>query len=400
MKKILFLDANETVVEAIKYAKSRGYYTISCDNKIDNIGHLYSDKQFYISTYDVASLFKLVETEKIDGVVYFTSQHGLYGACRIIEKYSLPGFPFNVEQTISNKYNFRLFLSEHGFNVPKYVSLSSLSDLDRLEKIPYPLIVKPVDNGGNCGITKVECKSELSAALQYAFNESLSHKLIVEEYISSDFQINGDCLYVQGKLVFSFLGRYLYPNKESILPFATIFGPDIIPSSLKKKVDLEIQEIITKNHLIDGILNVELRVDNNGQIYFIEINPRHSGNRIYSLMNEILNIPMEHIAVDLSLGNTEFMNYLKINYQKYYAYCLLFSEDEGIYDKTEISDDLQKFILTKEFFKERGDLVKPFTLLKERIGLLHLCFPSIFELDWIFNDIHRFFKIKYLNENK
>lgn len=394
-KKILFLDANITLINSIIYAKGIGCYTITCDNKPNNPGHSYSDKQYFISTYDIDKIYKVVEDEKIDGVVYFSSAHGLYAACRIIEKYSLPGFPLSIEETISDKYKFRQFLKKNGLNVPENICVNSSMDsnLNLLSNFSFPLIVKPVDAGGNRGITKVETQTDIPNAIDYALTESISKKVIIEEFIESDLQINGDCLFVNGKLIYSYLGQHLYSNSQSILPYATIFGKNIIADYIKKDADEEIQKIITINKLRNGILNVELRVDRNGRIFFIEINPRHSGNRLYSLMNKEINIPMENIAVDIALNNYDFINKFKVVSHNYAAYCLIYSDKDGVLETINISDDLNKYVVSSDFFKSKGDYVKKFTLLKERLGILHLIFPNEKDLKDTFNNINNLYKV-------
>ena len=53
MKKLLFLGGSDIQVPGIEFAKSLGYYIITCDYLPDNPGHKISDKYYDISTTDL-----------------------------------------------------------------------------------------------------------------------------------------------------------------------------------------------------------------------------------------------------------------------------------------------------------------------------------------------------------
>ena len=53
MKKLLFLGGSDIQIPGIKYAKSLGYYVITCDYLPNNPGHKVSDKYYDISKYSI-----------------------------------------------------------------------------------------------------------------------------------------------------------------------------------------------------------------------------------------------------------------------------------------------------------------------------------------------------------
>lgn len=395
IKTILFLDANESVIASILYAKSKGYRVITCDNISTHIGHKYADKAYNISTYDIESLEKIARKEKVDGVVYFCSAHGLYGATRIIEKFSLPGIPLHIEQQFSNKGYFRRMLQKLGLPNPNFQMVNEIESSEYEYKGTFPCIVKPVDSsGGNIGITKVLNHIQLKESIELAINSSFSKEAIIEDYIESDIQINGDCVVSGGRIIYLFIGKYLY-FENSLVPFATIFGDTLISSSIREKIEEYLRKIILNVNIINGILNIELRVDKKGNIFFIEINPRHSGNRIFKLMDIAYNISLENLAVDLSLG--QVLKVSKKVPKGYYAYCILYSKKEGVLDHVEVSEELSNHILFRYDFIHEGEEVSNFKLLKDRISLLLLDFNTREEQEHIMASIENFYSV-YLKE--
>lgn len=392
MKSILFLDANETIVPAILYAKEIGYKVITCDNIPTHIGHKYADVSYNISTYDIDNLLEIAIKEDVCGVVYFASAHGLYGGSILIEKLNLPGITNNIEQIFSNKGVFRHFLEKNSLNYPYYIITEN--NQMNLESSQYPVIVKPVDSsGGNIGVTKVESNDFLQNAISEAIKSSFSHKALIERFIESDLQINGDCLIDNGMIKFCFLGKHIFNSKESIVPFATVFGPDILENKVLDECKKQIQNTISLTGLKNGILNVELRIDQkDNRPYIIEINPRHSGNKIYKLMNIEYGVSFEQISVNNSIGR-EFHD--KITQKNgYYAYCILYSRKNGILKRVNISSKLKDVTIEKFDFKLPNDEINEFKLLKDRVSLLLLSFHDKKEMENIVYNIEEYYQIE------
>ena len=391
MKTLLFLDANDTLKDSIFYAKQCGYRIITCDNIPTHVCHQLADVSYDISTYDIDSLKKIVEKEGINGVVYFASAHGLYGASRLIEMYNFPGIPFSVENLFSNKKKFREFLYNNNFDCPSFQTVSSIEEVD-VSKITYPVIVKPIDSsGGNIGITKVLNGIDLYKAVQLALDSSFSNVALIESFIDSEVQINGDCLIYNGELMLAYLGKHIY-RRDSILPYATIFSPTLFPNGILADVKAAIQRLISLSHIKSAVINVELRIGTDGKIYFIEVNPRHSGNQIYRLMNIAYDVNMSEIAVKLALG--ENINVLSSLQPKgNYAYAILYSSQEGVLKDLEISPSLLDNSIQISRFVKRGSVVKSFLHLQDRLALTHLSFNTKERMEYVVAHLDEYYKV-------
>lgn len=65
------------------------------------------------------------------------------------------------------------------------------------------MIVNPTDSAGSKGVMRVDSFADLELALQEAFAHSLSHRVIVEEFIEKQgCSSDTDCFSVDGKLEF------------------------------------------------------------------------------------------------------------------------------------------------------------------------------------------------------
>lgn len=396
-KRIIFFDANLSVLPAIRYAKSRGFHVITCDNKAENPGHKEADESILISTYDTEAINKYIEKNPVDGVVYFASSHGCYAGAQIIEKYHLPGITETVKDTLSYKNNFRQFLKDNGFSsFPKFVLFNGTTIPEETASLIFPVIVKPTDCGGNNGITKVCSEAELQAAVNYAHSVSKSGNIIVEEFIETELQVNGDCVIEDGEVKISFLGKHIYPQNSDILPYSTIFGEGVIPQGIRDQVEAEIKKLASSIGITSGVLNVEFRISKSGKVNFIEVNSRHSGNFIYQLMNKAYGLSLEEIGVKLAMGEKLGIDNCKPS--GFFAYALIYADEGGSFDSIDFSSKLDEYLIKKLVFKKPGDTVNRFTKLTDRIGIALLQFPSEDTMQDVISNFRSYYKINLLKQ--
>ena len=67
---------------------------------------------------------------------------------------------------------------------PRFFSCYTIEQLNAAsKKIGFPLIIKPVDNRGNLGVSKVEKETDIKSAFFDAIINSHSREILVEEFI-------------------------------------------------------------------------------------------------------------------------------------------------------------------------------------------------------------------------
>ena len=157
-KKLLLLGGSRYLIPAIKAAHDLGVYVITCDYLPDNYAHKLSDEYHNVSIIEKEAILKLAQELQIDGIMSYATDPGVATAAYVAEKMGLPGNnPYESVVILQNKGRFRKFLREHNFNVPRmrtYATWNAVK-LD-LNKISYPVIVKPTDSAGSKGVTRVD----------------------------------------------------------------------------------------------------------------------------------------------------------------------------------------------------------------------------------------------------
>ena len=91
-KKLLILGVNGGSIEIIKYAKSRGVYTIVTDNIPYelSIGKQMADAYWMISTADLDELEQKAREEQVDGVISGPSDFNVGQTIQLCKRLGLP----------------------------------------------------------------------------------------------------------------------------------------------------------------------------------------------------------------------------------------------------------------------------------------------------------------------
>lgn len=383
MKRLLILGGTYFQIPAIKYAKSQGYYVITCDYLPDNPGHKLADEYHNVSTTDKDAVSSLAQELNVDGILCFASDPAAPTAAYVSEQLSLPGNAYDAVCRFGEKHLWRNFLKEHGFNVPKAASYTSVEDVV-LDDWHFPVMVKPVDSSGSKGITKVSVPSDVKAAFEYALTYSRAKIILIEEFIEHvGPQIGGDGFYGTDHLDFVCYGDQVVDESiNGYVPCGMKF-PSLVSESLKRRITAEIDRAISLSGLRNLSFNLEVMIDKDENIYLMELGPRNGGNCIPEVIQFYTNVNMVALAVEASLGNT--IPICPATNEKFYAYYAIHSSTEGIYKGFDALNGFEDKIIGSYIFLRSGDKIGSFLGSNQTIGILLLEFNTRQEMDVFFN---------------
>lgn len=383
MKKILLLGGSRQQVIAIEMAKKLGYYTILCDYLPDNPGQNYADKFYLESTTDKEAILKIAEKEKIDGIVAYASDPAAPTAAYVAEKLGLPTSPYKSVEILSNKDLFRKFLIENNFNCPKMISVSNYEELlKEIVKLKLPVILKPVDSSGSKGIRRIDKLENLKDIYENAIKFSRCKRIIVEEFVETlGFPLAGDGFSVNGKLVFWAFSddHFDYNSKNPLAPIAETY-PYIQPQSLQKKIVKEIQRLLDLLEMKTGAYNFEARVDENENIYLMEVGPRNGGNGIPVITKYATGVDMLEYTLRGAMGEScDSLEYKEV--KGFWSTYMVHSNKSGILKEIRVSEEYRKEnLLEFESNYEIGDFIPKFDGANGSIGTMLSKYSSYSEM--------------------
>lgn len=381
MKKILLLGGSTQQIPAIEYANQQGYYTVLCDYLPDNPGQDYAKKFYCVSTTDKDAILEIAKKEKVDGVVAYASDPAAPIAAYVAEKIGLPTNPYKSVEILAFKDKFRNFLKENNFNCPKAKSFSAFeSAKEEIGQFAFPAMVKPVDSSGSKGVIKVEKIEDFEKAYKIALDNSRSKNIIVEEFIVQDhpYMIAGDCFVLNGKVEFwGLLNSHRDRRINPYVPVGTSY-PVYISDRRIDLVKKETQKLFNSLGIKFGAFNIEIMIDKNEKLYFIEIGPRNGGNMIPDLLLMATDEDMISATIESALGNNyEFKD--SIIDDRFLSTYVLHVDRNGAFVDIDYKDYIENKIIRKVIYKEKGDIVHYFDGANKAIGILFLKFDTLDE---------------------
>jgi len=376
VKKILLLGGSTQQIPAIEYANKRGYFTVLCDYLPDNPGQNYAKKFYCVSTTDKDAILEVAKNEKVDGVVAYASDPAAPTAAYVAEKLDLPTNPYKSVEILAFKDKFRDFLRENNFNCPKAKAYSSfISVKNEIDQFTFPVMVKPIDSSGSKGVSKIDKIDDLEVAYRIASDNSRGKNIIVEEFIEKNhpYMIAGDCFVVDRKIEFwGLLNSHRNENVNPYVPVGTSY-PVFINANRLELVKKETQRLFDLLDIKFGAFNIEIMIDKNDNLYFIEMGPRNGGNMIPDLLHMATGEDMIAATVESAIGN-EYKFENKISNETYVSTLVIHSDEEGLFDELQYKNGIEDKILKEVIYKKKGDRVQYFDGANKAIGIVFLKF--------------------------
>lgn len=377
-KRILFLGGAPSQIPPIQYAKSQGFYVITCDYLPNNPGHKLADEYHNISTTDQDAILALARDLKIDGIVAYASDPAAPTAAYVAEKLGLPGNPYESVLTLARKDLFRDFLKKHNFNVPRSNSFYNLEEARRwASEINFPLFIKPVDSSGSKGVSEITVIDQLEDAFNYALKFSREKKVVVEEkIIKQGYQVAGDGFIVDGKLVFKLWADEHFDKLcNGLVPIGQTF-PTSHSNELLEKAHYETQRLLDLLNMRIGALNFDFIFSEDGNFYFLELGPRNGGCLIPEVIRYATGVDLIKATVDAALGfDCSYVR--KTEAKGFWSSYMVHSLHDGSFERLNCSDRIKNMIREQVLYVRKGDLVKQYSGSNDTLGMMILEYPNM-----------------------
>ena len=400
MKKILLLGGSAQQLVAIRAAKELGYYTIVCDYLPDNPGQYEADKFYGTSTTDVEAVYEIAKSEQVSGILAYASDPAALPAAIVAERLGLPTNPAKSVEILGLKYPWRKFLYDNGFACPKFHSFIPNTPISEIKDIAkdftFPIVVKPTDSSGSKGVTKLDDWDGLEKAIRWADEYSRNKILLVEEFIQRGYPyvIGGDIFVWDGEIV-------LYGEMDCLRD--TLRSPLIPigkkkPAGLNKKqeeiVHKELQRIVTALDVRFGEMNIEILLDKDDNVHFLELGPRAGGNMIPIQLSDAFGIDLVKANVQAAMGvKPDFVGKPVENLPGCYMHYVLHSYEAGVFGGIEIDESISKFVYRKVIYKKFGDEVEVFDGAGKALGIVFLHFDTVDEMEYFCENHNSLIKV-------
>jgi biotin carboxylase len=293
---------------AIDVARKKGLIIHLTDGSDNCYCNGLVDYFYKINTKDYIATSKLAVKLKNQNDIHSIYTQGTDVAFTVAycaQKTNLPGIDPEVAWSTENKIEMRKKLYNSGIDKTKFIVVKDSNQLlERINEIKLPCYVKPADNSGSRGITRVVKHSELKIAYENAISNCLikNEVLIEEEILGNEYSI--DTIVIDGVLYNAGISDRVF-NKKNI---HAVQSGSITPSLLPEKLQLEMLTIMKKIAKAFDINNCALKgdlvIDENNNVKVIEIAARTSGGFDSQVRKPVsFGIDIISATIDLSFGN-------------------------------------------------------------------------------------------------
>ncbi len=186
-KKLLILGGNPETTPLVEIANNMGMKTIVSSARHEDPAKKAAWKAYDVDGMDVPGLVALAHKEQVDGVLVGVADILVPAYCKVCEALGLPCYATQqIVDVFAFKDVFKATCERYGIHgIPEFYLDAELRQED-LDKIVYPVMVKPVDNGGGVGMTVAYNEEELKAGVALALENSCKKRFIVEKYMQCD----------------------------------------------------------------------------------------------------------------------------------------------------------------------------------------------------------------------
>lgn len=325
MKKIAIIGANDFQNPLILKAKSLGYETHVFAWKDGAVGEKTADYFYPISIVEKDEILEKCKEIGIDAIATIASDLATVTVNYVANKMGLPGNSLECTKKSTNKYEMRKAFKEAGVATPKFETVASTNDIDKLSNMEYPLIVKPTDRSGSRAITKIYKKEELEKAISKAIENSFEKKAIVEEYIEGN-EFSAEGITYNGEHKFLTITRKATTGAPHFIETGHIEQAGL-SKDMEEKVYKELTKALTALEITNSATHSEFKITPSGDVRIIEIGARMGGDCIGSDLVQIsTGYDFVKMVIDVAMGNKP--SFEKVTKPKVAAIKFIFNQND------------------------------------------------------------------------
>lgn len=293
-----------STVHAVKTIKKSGFEAIIINNNPETVSTDYtcSDK-LYFEPLCVEDVMNIIELEQPYGVI---ATIGGQTAINLAEPLAERGVPIigtdkNAINRAENRDAFEKLLAELSIPQPKGKAVTDIEDgLRAAEEIGYPVLVRPSFVLGGRAMQIVAKPEQLRHYLKTAVEIDEKRPVLVDQYLrGKEVEVDAVC---DGRRVFipgimELVERTGVHSGDSI----SVYPSFSISEKVKKKI-IDYTNRLGQGIGIIGLFNIQFIVDDNEDVFIIEVNPRSS--RTVPFLSKATGYNLADIATLVILGKS------------------------------------------------------------------------------------------------
>ena len=293
--RLLVLGAGPAQLGLLEAARARGLWVAVVDRDPSAPGFRFADRRCILSTEDEPAIERLVGALGIDGIISPGTDWPVGVAARIAERAGLP-HPISSQTAVlaTNKLRQRERLADAGVPQPRSWVVGNG---DEPPAVDGPVVVKAPDRQGQKGLTLVVDPAALVPAIETARGAARSGLALVEELVDGP-EVTVVGLSING----AFTALTVTDRITAELPAFGVALAHVWPSLVGSGAAAVAEAATAALGIDHGPSYTQLRIGPDGP-QVIEVAARLGGGHDAELVEAVLGIDLNGLALDAALGN-------------------------------------------------------------------------------------------------
>ncbi len=293
-----------STVHAVQTIKRAGYEAIIINNNPETVSTDYttSDK-LYFEPLTPEDVMAIIDFEQPDGVIAsLGGQTAINLAQPLVDRgVKIIGTDCEAIERAENRDSFEKILLDLNIPQPKGQAVTKIEDgVKAAAEIGYPVLVRPSFVLGGRAMQIVSGEEQLRHYLKTAVEIDEDKPVLVDKYIQGkELEVDAICdgvdVFVPG--IMELVERTGVHSGDSISVYPTFSVSDKV-----KGIILQYAKKLGLGIGIRGLYNIQFIVDENEDVYIIEVNPRSS--RTVPFLSKATGYSLADIATDVILGKS------------------------------------------------------------------------------------------------
>jgi len=365
-KTLLIMGGNPETTPLVEMANNLGIKTIVTSARSTDPAKKVAWKSYDVDGMDVPGVIALAREEKVDGVLVGVADILVPSYCKVCDALGLPCYATEeIVNVFSFKDVFKATCERYGVHgIPEFYLDEEIRKED-VERITFPVMVKPVDNGGGVGMTVCYDASTIESAVKKALEASHKKRFIVERYMLCD-DVGIYYTFKDGHCSLSCIfDRFTTGDQPG---FSRVSLGGIYPSRHINDYYSRMHDNAVRLFEAIGIKNGVLLLQafyENGEFYVYDTGFRFQGEAPHLLMKKVNGFDQREMLIRFALTGTEGTVDLKVEDDPYFrgksAATVWFLLKEGLVSRIEGLENLENdssVIASVQRIYE-GDMVLP-----------------------------------------
>lgn len=376
--KALVLAGSCPQVILLGFLKERGIETVLLDNNEHAVARPYADKFIKVNILDAEAIKQIAIEEKADFLITVCADQVLITVAKVSEELGLPCYiDYKTSCDVSDKSLMKDIF--HRFDIPTSKnSFMDTLDMDKVNEMQFPLVVKPADGYSSKGVRKATNLEELKQFFAEAAAISRSGVVIVEEFVEGaeltvDFQVIDGVAHL-----LSASNTEKVDYKDRFLAFRTRFPAAVSPETTER-IRVIGQKIADAFGLKNTPMLVQLLTDDKRESV-LEFCARNGGGAKYLLLKRASGFDPIDGVIRLTLGEKVELGEIKpehtyITNEFLYAY-------PGTFDHLEGFEELKKEGILEEYwqYKWQGAQISNAATSSDRVASITIAADTFEEM--------------------